>query len=107
MTSSLAYKIGMSIGKLIVMVEKSVLENRGDNVEALKIKYTFVMEILFDLMEDLENSRVSEVSQQDLSDELDRLIDKYGEIYLIADSFPLSSLSPPPSPFKMPIKKTI
>lgn len=80
MTSVLAYELGRSIGKLKVMVEKSVSENREDVVEPLKIKYTFIMDNLLDYIDYLDKSKVSDITLQDVTDELERLIDIYGEI---------------------------
>ncbi|OLS23657.1 MAG: hypothetical protein HeimC2_25610 [Candidatus Heimdallarchaeota archaeon LC_2] len=80
MTSNLSYELGKSLGKLFALIEKSVEMNKSDNVEALKIKYIFIMENLFDFLEHLEESKISEKSLHDVNEELERLIDNYGEI---------------------------
>ena len=58
MTSNLSYELGKSLGKLFALIEKSVEMNKSDNVEALKIKYIFIMENLFDFLEHLEESKI-------------------------------------------------
>ncbi len=80
MAPILAYELGRSIGKLMVMVEKSVLENREDVVEVLKIKYTFIMDNLLNCIDYLDRSKASDATLQDVTTELERLINKYGEI---------------------------
>ena len=80
MTSNLSYELGKSLGKIFSIIEKSVEMNKGDNVEALKIKYTFVMENLLVFLEHVNASGISEKTVQDVNEELERLIDLYGEL---------------------------
>ena len=80
MSSNQSYELEKSLGKIFAMIEKSVEMNKEDIVEALKIKYTFVMENLLVFLDQINDLGISEKTVQDVDEELERLIDKYGEL---------------------------
>jgi hypothetical protein len=78
--SSFHYSLGKAVGQMHHVLETSLEMKRNDNPEAWNVKYVFVMENLIEILDGLENTELSIQTLSDVSDEIERLVEKYGEL---------------------------
>jgi len=75
----IAYQLGKSVGKIIIKLEEAV-ESIQSSSETQKMKYQFVMETMVEILLSLEDSKLSQPTLEDMTEEIERLVEIYGEL---------------------------
>lgn len=80
MSSDQVYTLGRAIGSLQFVLETTLKMRAKDDPDAWKVHYVYVMENLIDIYTVLEDGNLSKHTFEDVSDELERLVDIYGDL---------------------------
>lgn len=75
-----AYPLGKTIGSMQLVLNTSLFMKKKDDPDAWKVNYVFVIENLIDIFDILESTGLSKRTLIDVSDELERMVEIYGEL---------------------------
>ena len=80
MSTYLVYPLGKAIGSIQRVLSTSLQMKKKDDPDAWKVDYVFVMENLIEIFELLESTELSKPTLMEVSVELERLVEIYGEL---------------------------